>query len=75
MWRESRAVVVVTIGLVILLAAPAWAYIDLGTGSMLIQSLAAALLGLAVMARLFWQRVVSIFRRGPKRDPEERPGA
>lgn len=75
MWRESRAVAVAAIGVFMLAATPVWAYIDLGTGSMLIQSLAAGLLGMAVMVRVFWRRVVSIFRPSPKRDVEERPGA
>jgi hypothetical protein len=72
---ESRTVVAVGVGVAILAAAPAWAYIDMGTGSMLIQSLAAGLLGLAVMVRVFWTRIVNVFRRGAKRDVEERPGA
>ena len=48
-------------------AAPAHAYLDPGGGSMLVQLAAAGFAGVAVLARLYWRRLVA-FLRGP-RDP------
>jgi hypothetical protein len=63
------------LGLVIVIglsmASPAQAYLDPGTGSMLVSALIgiAAAVGLAV--KMFWYRVTGLFRR-PRRGP--RPG-
>ena len=47
----------------LLAAAPAWAYIDPGTGSMLVQS-ALALIAVALVAgRSAWHKVKSFFTR------------
>ena len=45
----------------VLLAAPAYAYIDPGTGGMLIQLVTGGVAGLAVLARLYWRRVKGAF--------------
>ena len=51
---------------------PAWAYIDPGTGSMLVQSALAAIAVAVVAGRTFWARLKSLFSRrkddqaGPK---------
>lgn len=37
-------------------------YLDPGTGSIIIQSIVAGLLGIAVAIKLFWQRIVGFFR-------------
>ena len=44
------------------IASPAWAYLDPGTGSMLVSAVigVAAALGLAL--KMFWYRVVGLFR-------------
>ncbi len=47
----------------------AQAYIDPGTGSLLLQGLIAAIAGIAVTAGIFWERVKAFFRRG-RDDPE-----
>lgn len=38
------------------------AYLDPGTGSIIIQSILAGLLGIAFAIKMFWQRVVGFFR-------------
>ena len=50
------------------IASPAWAYLDPGTGSMLVSAVigVAAALGLAL--KMFWYRVVGLFR-GKKGGP------
>ena len=42
---------------------PAFAYIDPGTGSMILQLLLAGVAGLGVLCKLFWHRITGFFRR------------
>ena len=53
----------------VLAPAPAFAYIDPGTGSFLFQAIAAAVIGGAFAARQFWGRIREGLRRlfGPRR--------
>ena len=48
--------------------APAYAYIDPGTGSALIQGLIAAIAAIGVTLRLYWHRVLGVFRK--KEEPK-----
>lgn len=41
----------------------AYAYLDPGTGSYLFQIIAAALLGMLFAFKIFWRKVVAIFKR------------
>jgi len=43
-------------------AAPAYAYLDPGTGSIILQGLIATVAGALVAGRLYWQRVKAFFR-------------
>ena len=45
--------------------APAYAYLDPGTGSMLVQMLLGGLAGVLVVGKLYWHRVKAFFGRGP----------
>jgi len=47
------------------------AYIDPGTGSIIIQSLIAAVAGAAIVAKLYWDRLLKFFglRKNIKSDP------
>ncbi len=45
------------IGCALLVAAPAQAYIDPGTGSLILQGLLAAIAGALLTLRLYWSRV------------------
>lgn len=42
---------------------PAWAYLDPGTGSIILQLLLGGVAGVAMVAKLYWHRVKSFFRR------------
>ena len=56
----------------------AQAYIDPGTGSLLLQGLIAAIAGIAVTAGVYWERVKAFFRRdrdAPKREDDADGGA
>ena len=55
-------------------AAPAWAYLDPGTGSMILQVLLGGFAGLALVGKLYWHRLlVMIGVRSESRDPTEPP--
>lgn len=49
----------------ILLARPADAYLDPGTGSMVVQGVIAAIAAGAVALKLYWKRLRSVFGRKP----------
>jgi len=44
------------------------AYLDPGTGSFVIQLVLAGLLGIGVVARIYWKKIVGIFRRNKSGD-------
>ena len=52
--------------LLLLAANPAYAYIDPGAGSMLLQIILGGVAGLLVAARLLKNRLAGLFRRKPK---------
>ena len=56
----------------ILLAPPADAYLDPGTGSIVVQGVIAAIAAGAVALRLYWKRLKSLFGRKPAAGPEEK---
>ncbi len=57
----------VTVGLLaavaVLWAQPAHAYIDAGTGGLLVQLLLAGIAGAGVLLRMYWQKLKAIFVR------------
>ena len=57
-------------GLLILASAttPAFAYLDPGAGSMLLQGTLAAVAGSAFALKQYWRRVVALLRRSPRRE-------
>jgi hypothetical protein len=57
-------------GLLILASAttPAFAYLDPGAGSMLLQGILAAAAGSVFALKQYWRRMVSLLRRKPRRD-------
>lgn len=60
--------------LMILLPTPAWAYIDPGTGSFVIQGIIALVVGAGVAGKMFWHRIKAFFTGKPVSeddDPDE----
>jgi hypothetical protein len=53
----------------LLLPANAYAYLDAGTGSMLLQVLLGGAVGLMVLVRMYWRRLIKLFK-GNKDTPE-----
>jgi hypothetical protein len=69
--RFFLAALVATFGV----AQPALAYLDPGTGSMIIQLVLGGLVGMAAITKLYWQRLKSFVTRQPEPhagDPRER---
>ncbi|MDP6785669.1 MAG: hypothetical protein QGI13_00935 [Rhodospirillales bacterium] len=53
------------------LSSPAQAYVDLGTGSMMVQLLIGAATGVLVAGKLYWQKIKDVFMRRPgEADPK-----
>ena len=48
------------------------AYLDPGTGSMVLQFLVGGFLAIAIAAKIFWQRIVNLFKTGKKEDEGEK---
>ena len=49
---------------------PAYAYLDPGSGSMLLQLLLGGVAALAVILKFYWNRFLSLFRRERQEDKE-----
>jgi hypothetical protein len=59
--------------LLVLLSTPAYAYLDPGTGSMIVQGVVAALAVASAAVAAFWTRVRRLFSGGSRpADPEHR---
>ena len=64
MTEQTKLFRLYAILLVVLASPPAHAYLDPGTGSMFLQLLLGGLAGLAVLLKLYWQRLLSFFGFG-----------
>lgn len=56
--------------MVLMVARPAFAYLDAGSGSMLVQLLLGGFAGLAVIVKLYWRRLLAALGRR-KAEPVE----
>jgi hypothetical protein len=57
-------------------SSPAWAYLDPGTGSLIVQGLIAAVVGALVTGKLYWYKLKSFFSSRRGRGPgEDEPAA
>ncbi len=66
-------------GLVLLgtvgVTSPAYAYLDPGTGSMLVQMLLGGVAGAMVIGKLYWHQVKAIFGRRPQEISDQEPAS
>ena len=58
---KQASILIITLSLFFIFTTPAHAYLDAGTGSMLLQLLLGGLAGLAVILKLFWHKVLGLF--------------
>lgn len=75
MRNPGSRVVAAAFVLAVLVAAPAHAYLDPGTGSMLLQGIIGAFLAVGVTLRLYWHRIKGLFRSGRGRGAAGDTGA
>ncbi len=54
-----------------LLPAPAMAYIDPGTGSFILQGILAAIVGVGVILKIYWRRLMTFFGRSSTADDDD----
>lgn len=66
---------VTTVALGLIFAPPTFAYIDPGTGSILLQGLIAGIAGGAAVLRIYWFRIKSFFTRNPPASERETPSS
>jgi hypothetical protein len=59
--------------LLAILARPAHAYLDPGTGSYVFQMVAAALVSVGFVLRAYWHRLRGLFTRQDRRPPSDSP--
>jgi hypothetical protein len=64
---------VVTVAALAFVAAPAWAYLDPGTGSYVFQVVAAALVSVGFLARAYWHRLRTLLGRRGRSSPQAPP--
>ena len=55
-----------------LICLPASAYLDPGTGSMIVQALIAAFAAVSVSIGIFWRRLIAFFGRRNKEDSDDK---
>lgn len=59
--KPSLPLILVVVLALMLVSAPAFAYIDPGTGSILVQGIIAAVIGASVAFKLFWHKIKATF--------------
>ena len=55
-----RTVVLAAVGILLVSVTPAYAYIDPGSGGMIVQLLLGGAAGVAVLLKLFWHRLMEL---------------
>ena len=65
----AKPVLVLLVGIVLLLEpSPAYAYLDPGTGSIILQALLGGIAGAMIAGRLYWSKIKSFFGAKPEPD-------
>ena len=65
-WRAFRAALAGLVVFGVLVPPPAHAYLDAGTGSLIVQALLGGVVGVATVAKLYWGRIRMLWSRGEK---------
>ena len=72
---KRTAPIAITLGLVFMAEAQTDAYLDPGSGSMLVQLLLGGIAGAAVIMKLGWERFKDMFRSSSAKGRETKPDA
>ncbi len=70
--KNTRTVIAGLVTALLVTTTPAHAYLDPGTGSMLLQGLIAAVAGVMVTARMYWHKIKGFFGRGAEPKAHEK---
>jgi len=65
---KFNMIVAFALSALVLWPSVSFAYIDPGTGSILIQGIIGAIAAIGVTLKLYWHRIVAYFRREPAED-------
>ena len=68
-WRAFRAAFAGLVVFGVLVPSTAHAYLDAGTGSLIVQALLGGVVGVATVAKLYWGRIRGFWSRGEKTEP------
>jgi len=63
---------VVVSALLLSIPAPAFAYLDPGTGSMIVQAIIGVVVGALIVLKLYWRKFISFFSRRRPSDEDDR---
>ena len=66
----GRRTIAATALFLVLLAQPAWAYLDPGTGSMIISALVGLFATVGLAVKTYWYRIKSFFRKDKAEQPD-----
>jgi hypothetical protein len=69
--KPSTPLILVLVLATMLKSAPAFAYIDPGTGSFLVQGIIAAVIGVGVTGKLFWAKIKAFLTGKPIEDDDD----
>lgn len=58
----------VSLSILFIVIQPSYAYLDPGSGSMMLQVILGGLAGLGVLLKIFWRRIISFFGFGKKQE-------
>lgn len=68
-------IIAISVVALVVLTGPAHAYLDPGTGSIILQSLIAGIAGALLFFKSYWWRFLGLFRKsGGRRDEKDRAG-
>lgn len=71
MKQKSVVLAAALFGLALLAPPPAYGYLDPGTGSLIVQAVIAAVVGIATAMKLYWSRIRAAFSQVGRVDPPE----
>lgn len=65
-----KDILVTLSAMLLIFAQPAFAYVDPGSGGMILQLLVAGTVGLGMWIKLYWRRFLSMFHRKSEKTPD-----